>query len=427
MLDIRFIRQNPNRVKKGCQVKQVTVDIDKLLEIDKKRRQTLQALEDMRAQKNKANKEIQEARNKKEKDKIILKMQELDKNSDRLTKTLKELEEEFNNLMLFLPNLPQEDVPVGKDERENVVLREVGEKPPPHQIWCGGKAKDYLVLSEKLDLIDTKRAAKISGTRFGFIKKEAALLEFALINLAFDTLTQRGFIPIVPSVMLKSEMAMGMGYLEQASDEEAYYLPKDDLYLVGTSEQSIGTMHTEEIFAEKDLPKRYLGFSTCFRREAGAYGKDTKGIFRVHQFDKVEMFSFCRPDKSKEEHQLFLEMEEKLMKALKIPYRVIQLCTGDLARPSAATFDIESWLPGQNQYRETHSTSNCTDFQARRLNIRYRDKTGKLNFVHTINGTAFAIGRTLIAIIENYQQKDGGILLPEVLQKYTKFKKIPLK
>ena len=422
MLDIKFIRENPEKVKKGCQVKQVTVDIDKLLELDKKRKEYLKETESLRAEENRLSYLVSKERDPNKRDELIEKAQEIKTKDRDYENFLKEITPEFEKLMLQIPNLPLDDVPVGKDERDNVVLRKWGKLPK-----FKFKPKDYLEISEKLDLIDIKRAAKISGTRFGFIKKEAALLEFALINLAFDTLTQRGFIPIVPSVMLKSEMAMGMGYLEQASDEEAYYLPKDDLYLVGTSEQSIGTMHAEEIFAEKDLPKRYLGFSTCFRREAGAYGKDTKGIFRVHQFDKVEMFSFCRPDKSKEEHQLFLEMEEKLMKALKIPYRVIQLCTGDLARPSAATFDIESWLPGQNQYRETHSTSNCTDFQARRLNIRYRDKTGKLNFVHTINGTAFAIGRTLIAIIENYQQKDGGILLPEVLQKYTKFKKIPLK
>jgi len=209
-----------------------------------------------------------------------------------------------------------------------------------------------------------------------------------------------------------------MGYTERGG-EEIYFIEKDNLYLIGTSEQIIGPMHADEIFEEKELPKRYLGFSTCFRREAGSYGKDTRGIFRVHQFDKVEMFSFCHPEKSKEEHQLLLSLEEKLMRALKIPYRVVQMCTGDLGNPAAAKYDIEAWLPGENRYRETHSTSNCTDFQARRLNIRYRDsKTKKLEFVHTLNGTAFAIGRTLIAIIENYQQKDGSILIPAVLQPY---------
>ncbi|MDI6603157.1 MAG: serine--tRNA ligase [Patescibacteria group bacterium] len=419
MLDIKFIRENPNKVKKGCKEKQVKVDIDKLLEVDKKRRETLQALENMRAQKNKASKEIAKTKVEKEKKKIILQMRELDRNSDRLTKNLKEIERKFNELMFQIPNLPLEDVPIGKDERDNVVLREVGEK-----LKFDFKPKDYLEIAEKLDLIDVKRAAKIAGTRFGYLKKEAVLLEFALINLAFDNLLKRGFIPVIPPVMMKAKMMKGMGYIEQTDREEAYYLPKDGLFLAGTAEQPIGTMHAGEIFAEEELPRRYVGFSTCFRREAGAYGKDTKGILRVHQFDKVEMFSFSKPEDSRKEHQFFLEIEENLMKLLKIPYRVVQICTGDLGRPTASKYDIEAWLPSENRYRETHSTSNCTDFQARRLNIRYRDKSGKLNFVHTINGTAFAIGRTLIAIIENYQQKDGSILVPEVLQKYTGFKEI---
>ena len=419
MLDVKFIRENPGKVKKACQDKQVKVDIDELLEIDGRKREALQALEDMKAQKNKANKEIQRAGNQREKNKIILKMRELDKNSDRLTKTLKELEEKFNNLMLQIPNLPLADTPRGKDERENVVLREVGQKPE-----FGFRPKDYLEIAENLDLIDVKRAAKVSGTRFGYIKREAALIEFALVNLAFELLTKEKFIPIIPPVMLKSEMARGMGYLEQSDKEEAYYFPQDDLYLVGTAEQSVGVMHTGEVIEEKELPKRYVAFSTCFRREAGAYGKDTKGILRVHQFDKVEMFSFVKPEDSEKEHKFFLGMEEKLMQQLNLPYRVLNICTGDLGRPAAAKYDIECWMPSENRYRETHSTSNCTDFQTRRLNIRFKDKNNKLNFVHTVNGTAFATGRILIMIIENYQQKDGSILVPEALRKYISFKEI---
>jgi seryl-tRNA synthetase len=418
MLDIKFIQQNPNKVKESCKAKQVEVDIDRLLEIDKKRRETLQALEEMLAKKNRASKIISASKNEKEKRKLILEMKELDINSDRLNKDLKETDKEFKSLMLKIPNLPLDDVPVGKDEKDNVVLREVGEKPK-----FDFQPKDYLEIAQNLDLIDIKRAAKVSGTRFGYLKREAALLELALINLAFDTLTSNRFSPVIPPVMIKPEMAQGMGYPEQFDGEEAYYIEKDNLYLIGTSEQPMGAMHADETFEEKDLPKRYGGFSTCFRREAGAYGKDTKGIFRVHQFDKVEMFSFCRPEDSEKEHQFFLEMEEKLMQSLKIPYRVVQMCTGDLGFPTAAKYDIEAFLPGQNRYRETHSTSNCTDFQARRLNIRYRDlKNKKLNFVHTVNGTALAIGRILIAIFENYQQKDGSIKVPEALQKYLKFK-----
>jgi len=418
MLDIKFIRENPKKVKEGCKQKQAKVDVDLLLEVDKKRQENLKALEDMRAQKNRASREIAKTKNEKEKRKIILKMQELDSNSDRLNKILKELDKEFNDLMLQTPNLPQEDVPVGQDERDNVVLREIGEKTK-----FDFKPKDYLEIAEKLDLIDVKRAAKVSGTRFAYLKNEAVLLEFSLIKLAFDVLTKKGFVPVLPPVMLKAEMARGMGYLEQNDKEEAYYLPQDNLYLIGTAEQSIGTMHAEETFREEELPKRYVAFSTCFRREAGAYGKDTRGILRIHQFDKVEMFSFCRPEDSIKEHKFFLELEEKLMQALKLPYRVMNICTGDLGRPAAAKYDIEAWLPSENKYRETHSTSNCTDFQARRLNIRYRTRQGQLKFTHMVNGTAFS-QRPILIIIENYQQKDGSILVPEVLQKYLSFKKI---
>jgi len=419
MLDIKFIRENPARVKEACKRKQVKVDIDKLLEVDKKRRESLQALEDMRAKKNKASKEIVNTKDKTEKEKIILKMRELDRSNDKLAKELKSLEKDFNQLMLQIPNLPSEDVPVGKNEKDNIVLKEVGSKTR-----FDFKPKDYLKIGQKLDIIDVKRAAKITGTRFGFIKGKAALLEFALINLAFENLIKKEFTPIIPPVMLKSEMARGTGYFEASDVREAYFLPKDNLYLIGTAEQPLVAMHSNETFEEKELPKRYLGFSTCFRREAGSYGKDTKGIFRVHQFDKIEMFNFCKPEDSEKEHQFLLSLEEELMQALKIPYRVVQMCTGDLGHPSVSKYDIESWIPSENRYRETHSTSNCTDFQARRLNIRYKNKKGNLSFVHTLNGTAFAIGRTLIAIIENYQQKDGSVLVPKVLQKYTGFKKI---
>jgi len=422
MLDIKFIRKNPEIVKESCQKKQVKIDIDFLLELDKKQKKILQDLEKIRAQKNRASKEIIKIKSEKEKEKIILEMQKLNKENDRLNKDLKNIEKEFNNLMLQIPNFPQEDAPVGKDEKENVILRTVGERKK-----FDFEFKNYLEIAENLDLIDVKRAAKISGSRFGFLKREAALLEFALINLVLDVLIKKNFIPLIPPVMLKEKIAQGTGYYETTDRKEAYFIPQDNLFLVGTSEQSIITMHSNEIFEEKDLPRRYVGFSTCFRREAGSYGKDTKGILRVHQFDKVEMISFVKPEDSKKEHLFFLEIEEKLMKLLKIPYQVVQICTGDLGNVAALRYDIESWIPSENRYRETHSTSNCTDFQARRLNIKYRDKSGKLNFVHTVNGTAFAIGRTLIAIIENYQQKDGSILIPKILQKYLNFKIIKTK
>jgi len=425
MLDIKFIRNHPDKVKESCKQKHIKVDVDLLLEVDKRKRQTLQALEDMLAQKNQASKIISRTKDEKEKRKLILEMRELDENSDRLTKVLKESEGEFNNLMLQIPNLPLDDVPIGRDEKDNVVSREWGEKskfdlPAGRQ---GFQPKNYLELAENLDLIDVKRAAKISGTRFGILKKEAALLEFSLINFTFETLLKDGFIPVIPPIMLKPEMLEKSGHLSEKDKPERYFIEKDNAYLAGTAEQPIAAMHADEIFEEKDLPRRYLGFSTCFRREAGASGKDTKGIFRVHQFDKIEMFSICHPEKSSREHQFLLSCQEKLMQSLKIPYRVIQICTGDLGFPAAAAYDVEAWMPSENRYRETHTTFNDTDFQTRRLNIRYRDsKTKKLAIPHALNGTAFAIGRILIAIIENYQQKDGKIFVPEALQKYLNFK-----
>ncbi len=419
MLDIKLIRKNPKIIKEALQKRGVKLDIDMLLEIDKKRLETLQAIEDMRAKKNKASKEIVVAKTQREKKKIILEMQELDRGNDRLDKDIKMFNERFEKLMYQIPNIQDKNVPLGKSDKNNKVIGKIGKKPK-HSF----KAKDYLEIAEKLDIIDVKRAAKVSGSRFGYLKGDAVLLEFALVNLALDVLTKQGFIPIVPPVLIKPEIMKAMGYIDSKQDlAERYYLAKEKLFLVGTGEQSIGPMHKDEIFSEKDLPRRYAAFSTCFREEAGSYGKDTKGILRVHQFDKVEMFSFCKPQDSKKEHKYLLSLEEELVKILKIPYRIVQMCTGDLARPSSITYDLEMWMPGQKKYRETHSVSNCTDFQTRRLNIRYKDNNGKLNFVHSLNGTAFAIGRTIIAIIENYQQEDGSVRVPDILQKYMNKKK----
>lgn len=412
MLDINFIRENPEKVKAACQKKQVKVDVDKILELDKQKRELIFSLEGLKAEQNKLSKG-------KHDEASIAKAKELKEKFKAQEPKLKEAEDKLNILLLQLPNIPFDDVPVGEDESGNVIVRQV-EKPPKF----GFQALDYMQLGEKLDLIDTDRAAKVAGTRFGYLKGALPLLEFALIKLAMDAATKEGFTPVIPPVMLKDEMARGTGYFEATDEKEAYFLPEDKMYLAGTSEQPMIAMYANEIFEEKDLPKRYVAFSTCFRREAGSYGKDTKGILRVHQFDKIEMISFCKPEDSKKEHQLLLSLEEKFMKALNLPYHVLNICTADLGRPAAAKYDIEAWIPSENKYRETHSTSNCTDFQARRLNIRYRAKDGKLNFVHTLNGTAFAMPRTFIAIMENFQQKDGSIKVPKALQKYAGLKAI---
>ena len=413
MLDIKFIRENPGKVKEACAKKNVNngdMIVEQLLEADIKKRSLMTSFEALRARQNKFTKEdIEEAK----KNKLEIKTLEPD---------LKETEEKFDALMLQLPNIPFDDAPVGKDDSENVVLRKIGKLPK-----FSFTAKDYMRLGLDLDLIDTERASKVAGTRFGYLKRQLPLLEFAIVKLVMDTVGKQKFIPVIPPVMLKAQMAKGTGYFEAGDEKEAYFLPDDNMYLAGTSEQPLIAMHAGEMLEEKQLPLRYVAFSTCFRREAGSYGKDTKGILRVHQFDKLEMVVFSKPENSKKEHSLLLALEEKLMKALGLPYQVLNICTGDLGRPAAAKYDIETWLPSENKYRETHSTSNCTDFQARRLNIRYRDASGKPYFVHTLNGTAFAIGRILIAILENYQQKDGSVKVPKVLQKYAGFKVIAAK
>jgi len=404
MLDINLIRENPEKIKKGIAAKNADPAlVDKFLEVDKKWRELTKKFDDLRSEQRKLGeaKKIEEAKKIKE---------ELKK----LETGVADLEKIRLEILYQIPNLPLPDVIIGKDEKENKVLREVGEKPEIKN------PRDYFSLAQELGIIDTERAAKVSRSRFGYLKGGAALLEFALVQLAMKTAMKEGFIPVIPPVLISEKAMWSMGYLERGRDE-IYYLPADNLYLVGTSEQSIGPMHMDEVLKEEELPKRYIGFSTCFRREAGSYGKDTKGILRVHQFDKVEMLSITKPDDSVKEHQLLLSIEEKLMQAVELPYRVLDICSGDLGDPAAAKYDIEVWMPGQNggkgEYRETHSTSNTTDFQARRLNIKYRNKEGKTDFIHMLNGTGFS-QRPILAILENYQTDKGTVKVPKVLQEY---------
>ncbi|MCX6789709.1 MAG: serine--tRNA ligase [Candidatus Gribaldobacteria bacterium] len=414
MLDIKFIRENPEKVKQGAKNKGVEVDVDKLLELDKKRREIIAQSEQLKAEQNKLSGKGAPS------PEVIEQAKSLKEKFQAQEEILKGVEAEFDALMRKIPNPAFDEVPVGKDDSENIVkgIGKIKEKPK-----FDFKPKEHWEIGEQLDILDTERAGKVAGSRFYYLKRQGVLLEFALINFAFEKLVKKGFIPIIPPVMIKPEMAWAMGYLEQTNDEEAYHLEKDNLYLTATSEQTLGAMHAGETFDEKNLPLRYVGFSTCFRREAGSFGKDTKGMLRVHQFDKIEMFVFCKPEDSLKEHEFLREIEQELMDDLGLHYQVIDICTGDLGAPAAKKYDIETWMPGQDKYRETHSTSNCTDFQARRLNVRYKDKQGKLNFVHTLNGTAFSM-RPIIAILENYQQKDGSVEIPKVLQKYFGLKEI---
>jgi seryl-tRNA synthetase len=413
MLDIKFIRENPDQVKQGLQAKGFDSGlIDQLLPLDEESRSILAEIESLRAERNKIAAMGPHAADQGRQ--IKQKLESLDQH-------YKEKSEQVKTILASLPNIPSADSPIGPDESANVVIRKEGEAP---QLT---NPKDHVELAEQYDLIDIQRAVKVAESRFNYLKNQAVLLEFALIRLALDIAQKHGFTPMITPQLVNEDTAAGTGYLSKSQDAEPpaggseVYKTQDNLYLIGTSEMALVAYHKDELLMEKDLPKRYVGFSTCFRREAGSYGKDTQGILRQHQFDKVELVSFVKPEDSDAELEKILGIEEEIMQTLQLPYQVVQIATGDLGFQAAKKFDIEAWMPGQNKYRETHSCSNTTDFQSRRLNIRYKTSEGKNEFVHTLNGTAVAIGRMIIAILENGQQEDGRIMIPKTLQPYTGF------
>lgn len=412
MLDIKFIRENPNEVKAGAKAKNIEVDIDAILKLDAEHRALISETEALKAEQNRASEAIASIIDKAERAEKIAASKEIKAKVGESQAKLEAVDADLAALLRMIPNLPRPDVKIGRDDRENYVIRTVGE---PREIAF--PAKDHMAIGEDLDIIDTERATKIAGARFGFLKGDAALLEFALVQYALTTVMPDGFRPVIPPILLNEKTMSGMGYLDRGRDE-VYHLPSDDLFLAGTSEQSLGGMHADETFAEADLPRRYAGFSTCFRREAGSYGRDVRGILRVHQFDKIELFSYTLPEKSDEEHELLLSLEEKIMQGLGLPYRVLGIVSGDLGDPASRKYDIETWIPSQQTYRETHSTSTCTDWQARRLNIRVRRSDGRTEHAHMLNGTAVAVGRMLIAILENYQREDGTVEIPPSLVPY---------
>lgn len=417
MLDIKFIRENPSLVSKSAASKNYPVDIDHLLEIDRAYIELVQKVQVLREERNAFTKEIKG----KPTDEQLVKGKELREKLEKQENGLAALKEELDMHAMQIANTAKSDVKVGKNDTENDVVRK--HKTPTSFSFT---PKDHVVLGEMLDIIDIERATKVSGARFAYLKNEGALLEFALVQLAFETLIKEGFTPILPPVLIKTETMRGMGYMEHGGDEDMFQVTKDDLVLVGTAEHAVVPMHKDEVFEKKDLPKRYVGFSPAFRREAGSYGKDTKGIIRVHQFDKVEMVSYVPQGDDDREHEYFVSLEEKFFQMLDIPYQVIKMCTGDLGFPTARKYDIEAWVPSQEKYREVTSASTITDFQSRRLNIKYQDGPEK-KYVNILNGTAFAIGRTLVAILENYQQEDGSVVIPEVLRKYIGKEKITSK
>ncbi len=407
MIDLNYLRENPDKVREGALSKGVQVDTTTILELDTHFRQLTTEVQSLQAQRNVAAKE-----------RDVEKGKEIKAKLDGLEDELAQVQDSLQELLLQIPAIPKKDVKIGKNESENEVVRTEGKIPE-----FAFKAKDHLELGQLLDIIDVDRAAKVSGARFAYLKNEGAMLEFALIQYAFHKLIEKGFTPIIPPSIINKDIMRAMGYMEKGGDEDMFQLTDDGKILVGTAEQSIVPMHKDEVLDSKRFPLRYVGFSSSFRREAGSYGKDTRGILRVHQFDKVEMVSFVAKDADDEEHSYLLSVEEELFNDLMIPYQVIRMCTGDLGFPVSRKFDIEAWIPTQGKYREVTSTSTTTDFQARRLNIKYRDGDEK-DYANILNGTAFAIGRTIVAIIENNQQEDGSVIVPEVLRKYTGFDKI---
>ncbi len=410
MIDIKFIQENPELVAQKSKEKNVEVDVNHLLDIDKKRRELDHGVQALREKRNAHTASIQ---GKPAEDQIKTGA-EIKNELEQKEKELNKLTDELNGLLLKIPNPAKSDVKVGKDESENEVIKKIGE-PTKFDF----QIRDHLELGEKLDIIDVKTAAKITGARFYYLKNEGALLEFALKQFAFDLLIEKGFSPVIPPVLVKKEIMTDLGYTQMGEEENIFSLDKDDMYLVGTSEQSIVPMYKDEVLKKEDLPKRFVGFSTCFRREAGSYGKDTKGIIRVHQFDKVEMVSFVEEGKDDEEHEFMLGLEEELFGALKIPYQVVRICSGDLGFNAARKYDIEAWFPSQEKYREVTSASTVTDFQSRRLNMRYQDGDER-KYLNVLNGTAFSMARPIVAILENYQEEDGSVIIPEVLQKYMR-------
>jgi seryl-tRNA synthetase len=403
MLDIKLLRENPDLIKKAVIDKNGDPSIvDRILKVDETKGQLLIEVEKFRALRNRLGKDdLQEA----------IKVKEMLR---RIEPDLSGVEEELKNLLWQLPNPALSDTPVGKDESGNIELRKQGKIP---EFDFPIKSHDQLGID--LDIIDTERASKVSGTRFGYLKGDGVMLEMALLDLGFKLLIKEGFTPIFPPVMIKKEVMMALGYNNKGF-EETYVLPDDDLCLIATAEHAIVPYFKDETLNNNDLPKRFVGYSSAFRRESGSYGKDTKGILRVHQFNKLEMVSFVKPEDSEKEHEFLLSLEEDLMGVLELPYRVLKMCTGDLGDPAAAKYDIEAWFPSENKYRETHSCSNCTDYQSRRLNIKYRTTNNQqqtTEYVHILNGTAFS-ERPILAILENYQQEDGSVVIPKVLRNY---------
>jgi seryl-tRNA synthetase len=417
MIDIKDLRENPERYRKAAQLKRMSVDIDAVLRLDGQRLAQQQEFERLRADQNEASKQIGKLKDPAEKQAAIARMGELKAKVKEAEERAKAAEAELAPLLLTLPQPPDEDVPFGKDDTENVELRRWGtvrkfEVAP----------QDHAVLGAELGLIDIERGVKLAGSRSYFLTGMGTLLHQAVLRLAQDMMVERGFVPMTVPVIVRDEAMTGTGYFPLGR-EQAYEMTNEDppKYLVGTAEVSLTAYHMNEVLDGRTLPRKYVATSPCFRREAGTYGKDTAGIYRIHQFDKVEQVVVCRNDveESKRWHQAITENAEAVLQKLSLPYRVVYVCTGDLGQGQIAKYDIETWMPSRNAYAETHSSSRFYEFQARRLNMRYKDEQGKAQFCHTLNNTVIASPRILIPILENYQNADGSVTIPDVLRPYV--------
>jgi seryl-tRNA synthetase len=415
MLDIKRIRSDPEAVKAGARKKRIPADemVDRVLRADESRRTLTAEWESIKAEQNRAGKEIAKLTGA-EKGERIKRMGEMSARGKELEAELGRIETEIGDLLLRIPNVPDPDVPDGLTDADNVEVRRWG---TPREFTF--PFKDHLALGADLDIIDIDRAAKLAGTRTYLLKGDAALLELAVLYYTVSRLVEKGFTPMIVPTLVRREPLVGTAYFP-GGEEQAYACEKDDLYLIGTSEVPVTAYHSGEILDEAELPRLYAGYSSCYRREAGAAGRDTKGLYRIHQFSKVEQVVVCRADEeeSKRHHRFILENAEEVLRALELPYRVVNVCGGDLGGPQIQKFDLETWMPSRGGYGETHSASRFYDYQARRLNLRYRGADGKVRFCHTLNNTAIASPRILIAILENYQEADGRVRIPEVLRPF---------
>jgi seryl-tRNA synthetase len=413
MLDIKFIRENVDKVRKGVSDKNFDASlVDRVLQLDEQRRTLMGEVQTLQARRNDVAEKMKKATDD-DRTRLIEGGKRVKEELQVKEPELEQIEKEYLDVLNQIPNLPADDVKVGKDDSENEELRKWGNIPN-----FDFEPKDHLTIGAELGILDFESGSKVSGSQFYYLYGDGAMLELALVQYAFEVLSKEGFLPVITPDLAKSRYYLGTGYAPRGDEAQTYTIEDEDLGLIATAEVTLAGKHADEVIHEKDLPIKYIGYSHCFRKEGGSYGKYSKGLYRVHQFTKAEMFVYCTPEESDKMHEYLLEMEEKIYQNLGIPYRVLKQCTGDLGAMAVRKYDLEAWMPGRDDYGEITSTSNCTDYQARNLNIKYRTKEGKNEYIHMLNGTAIVSSRVPVAILENFQVADGSVIIPEVLRKW---------